>query len=61
MQRVGANKKMTIKRKYTGKSKVWDINLLPEQPLLNYKKMVIKANKTCLFGQLFLLGIISAL
>jgi len=52
MQISVADKIMILGKKYIGKSKVWDINLLPEQSLLNYKKMIIKANKTCLIGQL---------
>src|SRR5690606_14844237 len=52
MQISVADKIMFLEKKYIGKSKVWDINLLPEQSLLNYKKMIIKANKTCLIGQL---------
>tara|TARA_R110002051_G_scaffold99900_2_gene170337 strand:+ start:4431 stop:4583 length:153 start_codon:yes stop_codon:yes gene_type:complete len=32
--------------------KICNISFLREQSLLNYKKMVIKAIKTCRFGQL---------
>ena len=52
MQISVAGKIMFLEKKYIGKSKVRDINLLPEQSLLNYKKMIIKANETCLIGQL---------
>ncbi len=57
MQIVVTYKIMILKKKYISKSKIWDINFLPEHPLLNYKKMVVKANKTCLFGQLLFLGL----